>query len=402
MNNINRGVTYLRIQKHFGIIALLLSIFIFVLIVDPPNVLLGLKDILFILLFASCIIKYKKLNYKALRLVSLIYFIEIITLLRGILVGYSIDYTFSVFMFKTFLPLLLLFWINNLEFVSKLFFPSILVAFLTICVSVAMYNFPELELIMYNYLSVEKSLASISRRVFIGIEVTSVYYVSLPLLFIPYCLSMFKLLFESSRRLLNLALTVLFFCALLCGGTRACMLSAIAVVGTMICLKLYRSEKTRLWLYPLMTVGVILFFYLLTSLAGESQEPSNMVKYRHLESYKLFFQSNWDALLLGQGVGGMFYSLGFKEYAVQTEWTAIEFVRYFGILGGCILFAIYLLPLYLIYKKRSVLRYSIPLSLGYIIYFLIGTTNPLLVSSNGMLALLTIYSYACNPAYEYQ
>ena len=58
---------------------------------------------------------------------------------------------------------------------------------------------------------------------------------------------------------------------------------------------------------------------------------------------------------------------------------------------------IYLYPVSVIWKNRLRLKYAYSIIGGYILYLLIAGTNPLLVNSTGMLALLVVYSYAYNP-----
>ena len=129
-------------------------------------------------------------------------------------------------------------------------------------------------------------------------------------------------------------------------------------------------------------------------LLSEKGESSNAIKYLHLTSYINLFSNNIDILFCGQGVGSFFYSLGFKMEVTQTEWSYIELIRYVGVFGAILIIGIYAFPLSIIYKNRKILTYAFPFSVGYILFLCIAGTNPLLINSTGMLALLTAYSYS--------
>jgi hypothetical protein len=135
-------------------------------------------------------------------------------------------------------------------------------------------------------------------------------------------------------------------------------------------------------------------------LLNDKKESSLQIKSGHLISYKKLIVEHPLILILGAGAGSKFYSEGFKENVAQTEWSYAEIIRWFGVFGGGIIISIYLFPLYILYKKRKTLPYSFPVRIGYSFYLLIAGTNPLLLGSNGLLALLIIYNYVFNPKYE--
>ena len=74
-----------------------------------------------------------------------------------------------------------------------------------------------------------------------------------------------------------------------------------------------------------------------------------------------------------------------------TEWTYMELLRNYGIFS-LLIFAVMVYPLTQLYKLRRDRRVA-AMMFAYIFYLLIAGTNPLLISSTGMLVLLTIYSY---------
>ena len=74
-----------------------------------------------------------------------------------------------------------------------------------------------------------------------------------------------------------------------------------------------------------------------------------------------------------------------------TEWTYLELLRYFGIFSLVIIYVFYR-PLFQFWKHfNDDVAYAV--FWGYLAYLLIAGTNPLLLSSTGMLVLLIAYSY---------
>jgi hypothetical protein len=137
---------------------------------------------------------------------------------------------------------------------------------------------------------------------------------------------------------------------------------------------------------------LLVFSVLIFSLISEKSEASNKVKFANLDSYSELLIKHPTILLSGQGAGSIFYSKGRRSMVVQTEWSYLEILRMFGIIGAAVIIILFFYPLFLIYKKRKILELWIPVFVGYRFYLLLGST--------GMLVLLSAYSYALNPSYE--
>ena len=157
----------------------------------------------------------------------------------------------------------------------------------------------------------------------------------------------------------------------------------------------YREYKnTRYFkyiLYPAIIFIGIAFLVLLYMLISEKNEASNLVKYAHLYSYWELFSEHPIYLLLGQGPGTSFYSAGFGRVTSVTEWTYLELIRNFGMCSLVIIYVFYR-PLVDLWKERKN-SHTNSLLWGYLIYLFVAGTNPLMLSSTGMIVLLIIYSY---------
>lgn len=375
----------------------LLYVFCFVLVVDPPNIIFKIKNIIFVVIIALLVLLYHKVSSNKLYLFLIVYFLLVITLLRGIIAGYNFDFEYTKIYFKAFSPLLLLLWINKIELFDKLIFPSICICIISLLIVYSMFYLPEIEGIVYAFMQDHDDFVIMSNRYFLGIRFVNVFYRTIPLVIIPCSVYCYKMLFEQKNRKRNFIIFIIFTLALFFSGTRANILSVLFIAISFIIMR-FRVGKAGLVIsYALMFVFCILSFFVLMIFLSEKTESSNAVKFGHLSSYIDLFNNNVDILLFGQGIGSLFYSSGFREFVAQTEWSYIEIIRYVGLLGGIFIIGVFVYPLYLLYKDRKDINYSLAFGIGYSFYLGIAGTNPLLTSSTGMLALLIAYSYVLSP-----
>jgi hypothetical protein len=368
--------------------------------IDPPNTLLGLKNIAFGLLFLACLCVYKTTWRSAWGIIAIVYTIISVSIVMGYLQGFIFDIQAIKLIYKTYALLFLLLWINKLSLLEKMFFPTLAIAFTIIAVYCLMTFYPSVEQSLYYFFSTKYNLIRISRRTFIGIDILGIYYTSVALLVMPLALYLHKALFKEEKKGRYYCVSIICFVALLFAGTRVCMFSAIFLTVLMIIIRLYKSKKSKPIVFIVICLSAICFCGLMRELLNDKEEESLQIKSGHLSSYKKLVAEHPLILVLGEGAGSKFYSEGFKEETAQTEWSYAELIRWFGLFGAGIFMFIYLFPLYIVYRKRKILPYSLPVQTGYLFYLLIAGTNPLLLGSNGLLMLLVMYSYALNPKYE--
>ena len=383
------------------ILNVLLHVFCFVLIVDPPNVIFKAKNIVFILLVGVLLIMNQKFAVKKFGIFLVTYLLLVVTFLRGALADYNFDYAYTTMYLKTFAPLLLLCWIDRIELFSKLLIPSICISLISLFIVCTMLYMPELETAIYGFMTSHDNFIMMANRSFLGYTFIHVFYRTIPLVIMPCSVFYYKFLFEDGHKKRNFLLFLILGLALFFSGTRANMLSLMFIVFFFFIMKSGTSLFGKLLSYLMMFIFFLLAVFVLLIFLSEDTENSNVVKFGHLSSYMELFADHWDILFFGQGIGGLFYTSGFHAYVPQTEWSYIEVIRYVGLFGGLFIFCIYFYPLYLLYKNRTVIKYAIPFGLGYLFYLGIAGTNPLLTSSTGMLALLVAYSYALSPFYRF-
>jgi hypothetical protein len=116
------------------------------------------------------------------------------------------------------------------------------------------------------------------------------------------------------------------------------------------------------------------------------------MKVGHYDSYIKLFMEHPQYLVWGEGLGSQFYSSGNADFVTQTELTYIDLIRWFGIPLAIILILLLLYPIIYFYLNKKVSQNNRYLIVSYWGYLFIAGTNPLLVSSTGMLAVLTLFS----------
>ena len=204
-------------------------------------------------------------------------------------------------------------------------------------------------------------------------------------LFIYICINKDKRTFWSF-----FALFIIFFYFMF-SGTRSSMLVPFFLVGFSFYVIYKDHPKTKLFIYPILFLGSILFISLIISLATDTNEASNTVKYGHLASYITLFENNPSYLITGQGPGALFYTEGFSSIVSKTEWTYLDLIRQFGVFSLLIV-GVFAWPLITFWKQRQE-PFTFIMAGTYFAYLLIAGTNPLMLSSTGILILLLAYSY---------
>lgn len=383
------------------LLELFIGIFVFVLVTDPSNRLFHMKDIAFGFVVIFSLIKYKNVISKYYKIPLLFIFILLYSFLSGNIGGESIDIGYLLFICKGAVVWLLLMWINKYHFIEFLAFPLIVLSVFTIVLLYALIITKEGAFLAESLKAVDL-LYMYGWRSFIGIEFACVFFKTTPLFIIAFSVYTYKLFFQK-KEIKVFIVWLLFLIPLLFAGTRACILSALGIVAFFILSKFRQKPigkfvSNALFLFCCIG-GVVLIKMLLDDDGGGDGYTSTNIKMGHLSSYIQLFQEKPYILLTGQGVGAIFYTMGRDAFTYLTEWSYMELLRNFGVIGAIMVAAIYFYPLYLLWKDRNKRSYAKPLFMGYLFYLLIAGTNPLLLGSTGYLAMLVAYSYSTNRDY---
>lgn len=239
---------------------------------------------------------------------------------------------------------------------------------------------------VYGY-TLDKEIAIITTEREIGFG--QYFFKASPVMVFGLAYYLYRAFWQKSR-MRDTFFALLFFIGLFLSGSRANIACAGLLVIALPARKLYGNQKILAFL---LAAGAL---FLGGAVAARSflnpHEESNQVKAAHYRSYLQLLEERPVTLLVGQGMGSQFYTAGFDRRTINTELTYMDVLRMFGV-PVSLLFA-----WFLVYPLRRLLRivgndpFVWAMGAAYACYVLIAGTNPLLLSSTGMLVLVMIYS----------
>lgn len=369
---------------------------IFSVVVDPSNKILHIKDFCFVLF---CITSFPYLNFK--KALIFIYFLLIYFVsfsFQEFFFYDQIDYSYAFSTLKTFIFLWLLFLVskNSRYLVFDYFYYSVLLlSFIISVLFLCCKYYPPFEnaLFLLATKGFLKSTVFMSRRSFFGIEVFQLFYKTSPLGIFTLSFSLCKHL--ETRKTKYLLHSIFFSLFLLASGTRANIFSLLLII--FLSVMIYAFYHNKKIIFILLSTFVIIFFLFATyKLLTEHEEESLNIKTLHMKSYlSLFFQNPMKYLLIGEGPGSLFYTLGTNSFQPQTELCYFDLIRNYGLILTCGIILIYLYSLFLV-KTKLKGAFGATLSFGYIAFLFICGTNPFLVSSTGFIVLILMFYIADN------
>lgn len=369
---------------------LLYSLLIFAIVFDPRNCVIHMKDPLFILLVGyNCAFFKPDVTY--LPHIMVAYCMVFLSYVMGEMQGNVIlldDFLATV---KSYAPLVLLLWTPYYNVIRLSKIPVILVSILITVLYIAVCSSGAIEYFVWQYVKAHGEMIMMTHRSFFGIPIFGMYYKSIICFIFVLYVYYFKLLNEKKHKLWSFFVVLTLTFSFLVSGTRATMLLPFIMLGLVLYPTISKLRKVKYFFYPVLALFGFSVLLVIILLATEPGEASNAIKYAHLTSYSLLFESHPEYLFIGQGPGSIFYSAGFGRWTTLTEWTYIELIRNYG-LFSLLFVTVILIPAYKLLKRhRNEQAFGI---LGaYMGFLFIAGTNPLLVSSTGMIVILAVYSY---------
>lgn len=381
----------------FRVVKFLLSLLVLILLIDPTDRVFHLKIPLFILvIFGWMILRSRsKIKYykEYLVIIFFLIFITVFGIFSAVVQVDDIDFAFAFGFLKSIVILFLLIIVVDMDidigkYVTKY---SIFIPLATFVIySLPLYNVALFGQV-YDYLVWEKETMMIAYRNFYGYNVFMVYYKTSPVLVFPlsyYCSVVVRQGFTVKRMILIL----MFFVCLLVSGTRANMLSALFVIIYWIYIFLKERKNAFYSIVVFISMFTAITMFAL-SLSFKEKEASSEIKSGHFISLMDNFEEHPQYLLWGQGLGSRFYSIGSQRINTQVELTYIELMRYFGIPLGLFFIIMIVYPMINIVINKKINAYNQYVIPAFWAYLFICGTNPLLVSSTGMLIMIIMYSY---------
>lgn len=370
-----------------GLFALLILLFL----ADPTNTIFHLKNIVF-LLFLLFNIAFYKADYARARYflyaVSAVSVSFIVANLRGTI----IDLAELKGIYTAFAPLLLLPWIDRYDVVRLSRIPVLVTAGIVVSLFWIIFFFPVTEAVIYPFMWSHDNTIMMSHRYFLGMRFFGMYCKSTVAMLPVFCIAVYNVAIPGKRTFVDILLVLLLLHLFLISGTRSTTLLPLLLFVAILFVFCRNRRYFNYLFYPAAFIAVLAIAVILFKLLMEKSEASNLVKYAHITSYLELFERNPLFLLFGQGPATYFYSEGFRHMTNITEWTYLELLRCYGIFSAVILYVI-IKPLVLMFKYINTQEVVIAFILGYMLYLVIAGTNPLFLSSTGMLVVLSAYSF---------
>lgn len=367
-----------------------LFLFIAVVMIDPTNTLFHAKELTFALLMLFSVVRYQP---------DLTYIPHILIIVSALFLGYlsaemqgnSMDNDMLWGTFKNIAPLALLPYIRNYDFVRRSLVPTLLTTTLLLVLFGFTLQSPVYERAIFYFVKAHDNFIMMTHRHFLGFTFFGMYYKTLICMAFSAFLLYYRTLHCIGNRWVYVLLALIVTCAFLVSGTRASMLLPFSLLGIAIFNTVSQGRRAKYFIYPFLVLIGCAFLFLIFLLVTEKEEASNAIKFGHLPSYWQLFNDHPEYLLIGQGPATSFYTEGFHEMTLQTEWTYLELLRNYGLLSLPIL-GVFAYPLVRLYRYRHD-PFTQGVFFTYVVYLLIAGTNPLLLSSTGMLMILSAYSY---------
>lgn len=171
--------------------------------------------------------------------------------------------------------------------------------------------------------------------------------------------------------------TAILFC-----GQRGVIISSFVALLYILFSRFNYAGKMYFLVITIPLLLLLINFFLTETTVFSSQNESNNVKSKHIESF--FENLNFANSMIGNGLGANFYSKGESKTISITEITPMDMVRYFGFIFASFLYYFMLVPTSKINKYKEKELYIVLFS----IYVINSMSNPTMFNSFGLLLIL--------------
>jgi len=379
------------------------------IMVDPTNLIFHSKYVLFGLVFLIWLIKIIRTKTNIIApppLFLILAFIGIfmpfyalsVGIINGVITNSDIE-TFAYFNSFFFFLLLLVIVNENIELTKYINYSSLVVVALTLGLYFVLLFDPKFFIDVYHYIVLEKGAVVYAIRNYGDFTLLMMFYKTSPILVFPLSYYLYRLFINTNKRRLipDSIFLFLFIVTLFLSGSRANVLALLVIILFYLGFYVFKKSKKGFVLVGILSLIVFVlvipaFFDLLLN----QNETSNLVKYGHFSSYLEFFESHKIMAIFGQGIGGSFFSTGMNMVSNVSELTYLEIIRIWGFPMALVFFGVLILPFILEIRSGKIG----PVFIAYIAYLFIAGTNPLLLSSTGMIVLVYVFSEAYKKYYK--
>ena len=268
----------------------------------------------------------------------------------------------------------------SIDIARPLFWASIIVSLLVIMFYGIYFLNENAFRLLLDYF-IRNRLGRLGLRQFGRLSLPMVFFVSSPILLISFLIGIGELMDKFSVK--GATFNVLIMIGIALSGSRGLILAAAFGVVVVTIIKRRTGVFTILLI---MIISVMIIYGDKLQVALSSKDLSNAIKLGHWQSFLSYI--NIKTILVGDGLAAHYFSKGYNAYTYQTELTAVDLVRYFGIPNTFIVFL-------LLFFRRGRLYHRDKISLIiFIIYLADAMTNPLLLNSTGMIVVFWYWQRA--------
>lgn len=371
------------------------------IMIDPTNLIFHSKYVVFGLVFLIWSLKIFKTHTKLVippPLLIVLAFIALfmpfyglsVGIINGVIANSEIE-SFAYFNSFFFFLLLLVIVNEHIELTKYVNYASLLIVGITLGFYLILLINPLFFEDIYHYFVLEKGVAVYALRNYGGITLLMMFYKTSPILVFPLSYFLYRLIISPEKRrvLPDVVFLFLIIITLFISGTRANVLSLMVIVLFYFGFYIYKKSKIGFVLVLLLSfIFLVIALPPFMDLLFNNKEASNVVKAGHFSSYLDFFEGHKVMAIFGQGIGGSFYSSGTNLVSNVSELTYLEIIRIWGFPVAVMFFGVLILPLVMEIRSGNIG----PVFIGYLAYLFIAGTNPLLLSSTGMIVLVYVFS----------
>lgn len=289
----------------------------------------------------------------------------------GIDMGLSIQFLFSTTILFLLYPILQ-FKIDVTSYIKKI---STLYALASILLALfSYYNLIELNVVLF---LTKYALIASGYRDFLGFNQYFSHIGTVPFLVIPLYLFLADKTSNKVWKFLNITILIV---TIYLSSSRALYLTSFLVFILTFYNSFENKSKVVVGTFiAFISIAVFLFLYSNTMIFNLN-EYSNSIKLGHLLS--AFKQIDIRQLLIGNGLGSIYFSEGAGRLTAHTELTYVDLIRYFGVIYSFLILVFLIFPRTLILKSRST-EFLI-----FLLYLIVSATNPTLFNSYGLIVVL--------------
>ena len=369
--------------------------FLFLSVFDPSETIIGAKLELFALygmLLITSRFNLLTFNIELITIISLFILIPGVSILNFYINGGGYPYDGFLFIKGYFFCILAFFLFNERSIVLNLYCKILtLMAMVIILIAIVVNIFPITYPVIYSY-GYQYGVLSLDTRAYSeNVALNQIYYVTSPLLIISLGYYFTKALYSNNinYRKLYLFFTLISFFVLILAGSRNNILLAFIVPASIYFF--FSKSKVVLSFIYFITFLPLVYYYAYDILLAflDPDEVANNIKIGLMKTYISAF-SNPASFLLGDGIGSSIYWDSKQGFSSKSEFSFIEIVRNFGLIGSTIIMTLILVPAVNILLSKNTIAKGFALS--FFGYLILSFTNPNFFNSMGMTVFAILLS----------